>query len=163
MINNDYKDELEYWEEIVKENPNEYAYIRERWSKETCELVPITYEAVMEVIRRSRPEDISMHYIEEAYEDSNAFDNLSYDLGFVAPEYEDYDIRCYPNTTIELNDEEGYQGEVEVFLLDMWPIAEDRTERDKERFDAIRRKNPITLSDFDLHDLHTLYNKVIGK
>lgn len=61
---------------------------------------------------------------------------------------------------IELNDENGYEGDIDIFMLEEWPVSEDMTDEDRERFDTIRKKSPITLGDFDTNDLHTFFCKI---
>ena len=61
----------------------------------------------------------------------------------------------YPHICIELNDSDGYEGDIDIFMLDEWPVSEDMTDEDKERFDTIRKKSPITLIN-NLSDLNDL-------
>lgn len=45
-----------------------------------------------------------------------------------------------------------YINAIDIFMLDEWDASEDMTNEDKERFDAIRKKYPITLIN-NLNDL----------
>ena len=56
---------------------------------------------------------------------------------------------------MKLNDNDGYEGDIDIFMLDEWDASEDMTNEDKERFDAIRKKYPITLIN-NLNDLNDL-------
>lgn len=54
-------------------------------------------------------------------------------LGFELPEDRGLDMNYYPHICIELNDNDGYEGDIDIFMLDEWDASEDMTNEDKER------------------------------
>lgn len=163
MTRKDIDNELGWWGDSIREYPNIYAYIRQHCSNDVCDLKPITYEVLWSLLLHSEMNDLYFYNENHAIDETCVFYEFYNDLGFELPEDRDLDMSDYPHVCIELSDENGYEGDVDIFMLEEWPVSEDMTDEDKERFDTIRKKSPITLGDFDPHDLHTLFDKVVRK
>ena len=139
--------------------PNRYAYVRQHCSNDVCDLKPIAYNVIWSLLLHSEIEDLNYYNENHAIDETCVFYEFYYDLGFELPEDRGFDMNYYPHICIELNDGNGYEGDIDIFMLEEWPVSEDMTDEDRGRFDTIRKKSPITLGDFDTNDLHTFFAK----
>ena len=153
MTHKEIENELGYWGDIIRENPDRYAYVRQHFSNDVCDLKPITYSALWNLLLHSEANDLYYYNENHAIDETCVFYEFYYDLGFELPEDRGLDMNYYPHICIELNDNDGYEGDIDIFMLDEWDASEDMTNEDKERFDAIRKKYPITLIN-NLNDLN---------
>lgn len=158
MTHKEIENELGWWGDIIRENPDRYAYVRQHCSNDACDLKPITYSALWNLLLHSEANDLYFYNENHAIDKTCVFYEFYYDLGFELPEDRGLDMNDYPHICIELNDSDGYEGDIDIFMLDEWDASEDMTDEDKERFDAIRKKSPITLINNlnDLNDLNDL-------
>ena len=106
-------------------------------------LKPITYEVLWSLLLHSEMNDLYFYNENHAIDKTCVFYEFYNDLGFELPEDRDLDMSDYPHVCIELSDENGYGGSVDIFMEDR-RFPEDMTDEDKERFDTIRKKSPIS-------------------
>lgn len=49
--------ELGCWGDIIRENPDRYAYVRQHFSNDVCDLKPITYSALWNLLLHSEDKE----------------------------------------------------------------------------------------------------------
>lgn len=80
------ENELGYWGDIIRENPDRYAYVRQHFSNDVCDLKPITYSALWNLLLHSEANDLYYYNENHAIDETCVFYEFYYDLGFELPE-----------------------------------------------------------------------------
>lgn len=58
MTHKEIENELGCWGDIIRENPDRYAYVRQHFSNDVCDLKPITYSALWNLLLHSEANDL---------------------------------------------------------------------------------------------------------
>lgn len=58
MTHKEIENELGWWGDIIRENPDRYAYVRQHYSNDVCDLKPITYSALWNLLLHSEANDL---------------------------------------------------------------------------------------------------------
>lgn len=82
MTHKEIENELGWWGDIIRENPDRYAYVRQHCSNDVCDLKPITYSALWNLLLHSEANDL--YYYNE--NETCVFYEFYYDLGIELPE-----------------------------------------------------------------------------
>lgn len=72
MVRKEIENELGWWVDIIRENPDRYAYVRQHCSNDVCDLKPITYSALWNLLLHSEANDL--YY----YNENHAIEVLIY-------------------------------------------------------------------------------------
>ena len=86
MTHKEIENELGCWGDIIRENPDRYAYVRQHFSNDVCDLKPITYSALWNLLLHSEANDLYYYNENHAIDETCVFYEFYYDLGFELPE-----------------------------------------------------------------------------
>ena len=80
MTHKEIENELGWWGDIIRENQDRYAYVRQHCSNDVSDLKPITYSALWNLLLHSKANDLYFYNENHAIDETCVFYEFYYDL-----------------------------------------------------------------------------------